>query len=67
MNKRYILKQDLAWLALYADGHMRIFKRMYSHENMNASISNIVDGLSTKQLDWAIIQVHNSLNDIHKT
>ena len=38
-----------------------LFKRMYSHENLELSIEEVVDNMPTDKLDWAMQQVHNSL------
>ena len=41
-----------------------IFKRMYSHENLDADINDVVDSMPEDRLDWAMQQVKNSVNTI---
>jgi len=40
-----------------------IFKRMYSHKNLEASIEEVVANMSEDRLDWAMQQVQRSLSD----
>jgi hypothetical protein len=62
MTKREILKQNLAWLSLYGDNHLRTFRFMYSYKNIYASINEIVDNMSDNWIDWALTQTQNSLD-----
>lgn len=39
-----------------------VFKRMYSHKNLNAPINEVVDKMHAVQLDWAMTQVQNSVD-----
>ncbi|MBT3298482.1 hypothetical protein HN385_06155 [archaeon] len=38
-----------------------MFKRMYSHENLDADINDVIDMIPEDKLDWAMQQVENSL------
>lgn len=38
-----------------------IFKKMYSHNNLEISINDLVDQMPVDRLDWAIQQVSNTL------
>lgn len=58
---RETLKQGLAKLP---EEHQRLFKRMYSHENLEAGIDDVVDSMSTDKLDWAMQQVQRSLDKL---
>lgn len=40
-----------------------IFKRMYSHKNLEASIEEVVAGMKDTQLDWAMQQVAKTVQD----
>lgn len=39
-----------------------MFKRMYSHENLDADINDVVDSVPEDKLDWAMQQVQGSLD-----
>jgi len=41
-----------------------MFKRMYSHGNLELSIDTIVDNMPDEKLDWAMQQVERSLKKI---
>lgn len=45
------------------DGCQLLFKRMYSHNNLNATIQEAVDGMDIEKLDWALSQVQRSLQN----
>ena len=59
---RATLKEDLMWLEIHDTGCLTKFKRIYSHQNMDASISTIVDDMCVSKLDWAMTQVQNSID-----
>ncbi len=52
------LKEGLSRLT---DKNHILFKRMYSHENLDLPINTIVDNMNANKLDWAIQQVHRTL------
>ena len=39
-----------------------IFKRMYSHTNLDADINDAVDSMEEEKLDWAMCQVQRTLD-----
>ena len=41
--------------------HRLLFKRMYSHDNLELSIHDVVAKIPSERLDWALTQVHNTL------
>ena len=43
-----------------------MFKRMYSHNNLELDIDSVVDNMPDDKLDWALTQVENSLAKIEK-
>ena len=45
--------------------HLR-FKRMYSHNNLDKPINDVVDSIPEDKLGWALSQVENSLKKIIK-
>jgi len=56
---RQTLKDGLAMLP--ESNHM-LFKRMYSHKNLDADINDVVDAMPEDRLDWAMQQVENSIS-----
>lgn len=63
IQKRAEIKRLLAMLS---DNNHSTFKRMYSHTNLNRDINDVVDGMPTKQLSWALQQVQNSYYKLFK-
>lgn len=63
MNKQVIdfmkdkIKEGLKTLP---EGHQMLFKRMYSHGNLDASIDTVVDNMPEEKFDWALTQIDNS-------
>ena len=55
---RQTLKDGLSQLP---EDQQLMFKRMYSHENLEASINDVVDSMPEDKLDWAMQQVERSL------
>ncbi len=51
------LKEGLSKLT---EGHIRIFKRMYSYNNLEADINDVIDAMPANELDWAMQQVQRS-------
>lgn len=45
------------------DDCQMLFKRMYSHNNLNLTIQEAVDGMEIEELDWALSQVQRSLKN----
>ena len=60
---RATLKTGLATLN---ETYRMAFRRMYSHDNLDADINDVVDAMSVDQLDWAMIQVRNTQLDLLK-
>ena len=60
---RNTLKEGLAKLPV---SYQTTFKRMYSHKDLEKSINSIIDSMPSEQLDWAMIQVQNSLDKLGK-
>jgi hypothetical protein len=52
------LKEDLSQLP---EGSQKMFKRMYSHGNLDTDINTVVDNMPEEKLDWAMQQVEKSL------
>ena len=48
-------------LAKCTSKQVMFFKRMYSHENLEAEIESVVDGMSDEKLDWAMQQIQRQL------
>ncbi len=43
-----------------------VFKRMYSHKNLEAPIDEVVDKMPVDKLDWAMMQVQATLKKNQK-
>ena len=48
-------------LAKCTEGQQHIFKRMYSPDNMERNIDEVLDGMDIDQLLWAKRQVEQTL------
>ena len=48
-------------LQMCNEGEQIMFKRMYSHGNLDADINDVVNGLNDDQLEWAAQQIENTL------
>ena len=55
---RKILKENLAKCT---DRQQLLFKQMYSHSNLGASINDAIDLMPEEKLDWAMQQVERTL------
>ena len=69
MNKQledYARQKIKEGLSKLSEGHLAVFRRLYSHENSKLSIDEIVDNMSEKKLDWALTQVQNSLKKLQR-
>lgn len=51
---------------LTPENHM-VFKRMYSHKELNAPIEAVVANMSEDKLDWAMQQVQRSVEDLKRS
>jgi hypothetical protein len=51
-------------LALLSDSHRLMFKKMYSHEDLDADINHVVDTMPEDKLDWAMQQVMRSIESL---
>jgi hypothetical protein len=57
---RKFLKDGLAQLP---ERNQLIFKRMYSHKNLDKPIDAVVDAMPDDKLDWAMMQVQRTLDE----
>ena len=51
-------------LAKLPESHSLLFKRMYSHKNLEAHINDVVDAMPEDKLDWAMQQVQRSIDKL---
>lgn len=56
---RQNLKDGLAKLPKYS---RLLFKKMYSHDDLDKNINDVVDDMDESKLDWAMQQVQRSLD-----
>lgn len=54
-------QQILAGLKKLPDKAQNIFKRMYSHENLNRTLVDVVRSMPSERLSWALTQVENTI------
>ena len=52
------LKEDLAKCT---EAECLMFKRMYSHKNLELPINDVVDNMAAEKIDWAMQQVERTL------
>lgn len=48
-------------LAKCTEGQQLMFKRMYSHKNLEISINDAVDKMDSSKIDFAITQVERTI------
>ena len=51
-------------IVICSEGAICLFKRMYSHDNLDREINEVVDNMPDEDLDVAMMQVQNSLSKI---
>ena len=44
-----------------SDEQQKIFKRMYSHDDLTREINDVVDNMPSEKLDWAMQQIARTL------
>lgn len=47
-------------LSLCTEEEQMVFKRMYSNNDLNKDINNVVDSMHESKLDWAMQQVETT-------
>lgn len=67
-NKRLDDSADRKYLkvmvGLLTPGQQDVFKRMYSHQNLDKSIDAIIDDMPQERLAWATKQVENTRSNV---
>lgn len=62
-QKRTEIKRILSKLE---DGNRMVFKRMYSHGDLEKDINLVVDEMPAPKLNWALQQCKNSYHEIFR-
>lgn len=62
-QKRTEIKRILSKLE---DGNRMVFKRMYSHGDLEKDINLVVDEMPAPRLNWALQQCKNSYHEIFR-
>ena len=57
---RESLKKGLAKLG---EKQQLMFKRMYSHKNLELTMNEVVDAMPEEKLDWAMQQVQRTISE----
>lgn len=65
--EQFAREQLKTGLAQVPENMQMMFKRMYSHENLEANINDVVDIMAADKLDWAMQQVQRSINKLQET
>jgi len=55
-----------AGLAQLPSSNQYVFKCMYSFNNLDKDINDVIDTIPAEKLDWAMTQVQNSLDKLQK-
>ena len=58
---RYARSEIKKGLSLLEDRHILLFKRMYSHKDLDRGIDDIVDDMHEDDLEWALTQTNEAL------
>ena len=64
--QNYARHKIKAGLSQAPESHRLLFKRMYSHKNLDKNLNDIVDSMEEDKLDWAMQQVKTGLEDVEK-
>lgn len=48
-------------LAQCSEGQQKLFRRMYSHDDLTQEINDVVDNMPSEKLDWAMQQITRTL------
>lgn len=56
------LKDSLSMLPAI---HQMLFKRMYSHTDLEVDINDVVDRMDSDRLNLAMLQVQSSVNELN--
>ena len=62
----YARQEIKAGLEQLPESHKMLFKRMYSYENLDADINDVVDNMEESKLDFALKQVENTLMKVRQ-
>lgn len=52
-------------LSLCTDAQVHLFKRMYSHNNLDLDIDEVVDNMPEGKIDNAMLQVQRTLDKLN--
>lgn len=56
-----LMLKDL--LAQCTEAEQMVFKRMYSHKNLDLDINTVVDNMDESKYDWAITQCEQTIKN----
>ena len=62
--QNYARNQIKEGLALLPEKNHHVFKRLYSHENLDANVNDVVDSIPEEKLDWAMQQVQRTIDKL---
>lgn len=64
--EKYTRQEIKEGLTQLSDKHVDIFKRMYSPDNLSLDIDTVVENIPNERLNWALVQVTNSVNKLQE-
>jgi len=63
--KSYARRNIMTGLSRLPADHRDLFKRIYSGNDPNADITEVIDSISPDKVNWALRQVKNSIDKIY--
>lgn len=63
--EKFARLEILKGLKQFPDENQLLFKRMYSHKDLKASIEDVVSNMSSDKLDWVLSQVEKTLEELN--
>lgn len=60
--KNFAKSELIAGLEQCTGSQFRLFKQMYCHQNLDATIKEAVDSIPDENIDWAMQQVGRTVN-----
>lgn len=64
-ERRYFVRKDIKkGLAQLSESSHLLFKRLYSHKNLELPINDVVDSMPDDKLEWAMQQVERTLTKL---
>jgi hypothetical protein len=66
MDIKERLKEDLLWLSIYGNNYIHYFKLIYSHPGIDLPINEIVDKMSSFQIQWVLSRTQSAIDKLQE-